>query len=67
MPQTDPEAVGRIRLRIHVHKKYVFTRLGKTCGEIDGGGRLADPAFLVCYRVDQSTTLRDSRSLRGLS
>jgi len=42
-----PRPHGRIALRVEVDQQHPLADLGQPGGEVDGGGRLADAAFLV--------------------
>ena len=50
--RAHPEPRGRVRLRIEVDHERALAGLGEAGGEVDGGRRLADAAFLVREGVD---------------
>ena len=41
------EVCGEVGLGVEVHQDDFFSQASQGSGEIDGGGGLADPAFLV--------------------
>jgi hypothetical protein len=65
------QACGCIALGIEVNQQRAAIRLGQRNGQVDGGGRLANTALLICYAHDSShrrasasprPRLRDRRS-----
>ena len=46
------EIAGGIRLRIEIDEQDAHATLSKTRRKIHGGGRLPDPALLICHRND---------------
>ena len=49
-----PQAGGGIRLRVEVYNQHLLAHLREVGTEVDGGGGLADTAFLVDESVDAS-------------
>jgi hypothetical protein len=45
---------GEVALRIKVHQEHALPRFGEGAAQVDSGGGLADPTFLVGHR-DHST------------
>ena len=43
------QAGGGVALRVEVDQQGLATGLGQRAGQVQGGGRLADAAFLVCH------------------
>ena len=55
------ETAGGVGLGIEVDQKDTATGLGRPGGKVDGGGRLADAAFLVHHSHDAHRTGNDGR------
>ena len=45
--RVEAQPDGQVGLRVHVHAEHAMALLGQRAGQIDGGGRLADPALLI--------------------
>ncbi len=48
----DSHTTGRVRLRIGIYQQGLALRRCQGGGEVDGGRRLPDAAFLIGYRDD---------------
>ena len=48
----DTDTAGAVGLGVTVHQQHALFHDGQCGGKVDGGGRLADAAFLVGYGND---------------
>jgi hypothetical protein len=44
---TTSKPNGQIGLGVEVNEQHALAQLDQTCTDVDGAGRLADPAFVV--------------------